>query len=227
MRDSTQVLLLTILLISKSMSIKEVFYVSPDNSTNVSCAFQPCATLSQYLLDNNGSLPVVSNVEYHFLPGEHHIPPNMVLQNLNNFMITASFNEVWLAMLFIHLQSSLVIKDSINLTISNIKFRTYDNEYHYNYMDILGFACNVILEKCLSCKVINVMFLHYGFCGYDLIGDTHLSNIALSFSLHRYNGIELYYSEDSQIAEHILTKVIINGVLMHGNIIGFTQDFHQ
>ena len=52
----------------------EILYVLPDNSANaVSCPSQPCATLSQYLLDN-GTLPVVSNVEYHFLPGEHHVP---------------------------------------------------------------------------------------------------------------------------------------------------------
>ena len=40
----------------------EVFYVLPDISTNaVSCPSQPCAALSQYVLDN-GTLPVVSNV---------------------------------------------------------------------------------------------------------------------------------------------------------------------
>ena len=38
----------------------ELLYVLPDNSTNaVSCPSQPCATLSQYVLDN-GTLPVVS-----------------------------------------------------------------------------------------------------------------------------------------------------------------------
>ena len=57
----------------------ETLYVLPDNVTNVICPSHPCATLSQYLLDN-GTLPVVSNVEYHFLPGEHHVPANMVLQ---------------------------------------------------------------------------------------------------------------------------------------------------
>ena len=63
----------------------EVLYVLPDNSTDaVSCPSKPCATLSQYLLDN-GTLPVVSNVEYHFLPGEHHVPANMILQDLYNF----------------------------------------------------------------------------------------------------------------------------------------------
>ena len=43
-------------------STAEVLYVVLEN---FSC---PCATLSEYLLDN-GKLPVVSNVEYHILPG--------------------------------------------------------------------------------------------------------------------------------------------------------------
>ena len=62
----------------------KMFYVIPDDPTNVSCPSQPCATLSQYLLDNNGTLPVVSNAEYHFLPGEHQPPINFVLYGLNN-----------------------------------------------------------------------------------------------------------------------------------------------
>ena len=63
----------------------EIFYVLPDNSTNaVSCPSQPCATLSQYMLDN-GTLPVVSNVEYQFLPGEHHVPATKFAQLFNNW----------------------------------------------------------------------------------------------------------------------------------------------
>ena len=69
----------------------EIFYVLPDNSTNDSCPSQPCATLSQYWL-HNGTLPVVSNVEYHFLPGEHHVPANMMLQNLHNFSIIGTIH---------------------------------------------------------------------------------------------------------------------------------------
>ena len=57
----------------------QILYVLPDNSTNAAgCPSQPCDTLSQYLLDN-GTLPFVSNVEYHFLPGEHLVPANMIL----------------------------------------------------------------------------------------------------------------------------------------------------
>ena len=57
----------------------KILYVLPNNSTNTSCTSQPCATLSQYLLDD-GSLPDVENVEYHFLPGEHQVPNDIVLK---------------------------------------------------------------------------------------------------------------------------------------------------
>jgi len=57
----------------------QVFYISPNSTANISCPSQPCATLSQYILDNNGTLPVVSNVKYYFLPGEHHLPTNFIL----------------------------------------------------------------------------------------------------------------------------------------------------
>ena len=73
-------------------SATEIYYVLSDNSTNASCPSQPCATLSQYWL-HNGTLPVVSNVEYHFLPGEHHVPANMVLQNLYNLSIIGTVSN--------------------------------------------------------------------------------------------------------------------------------------
>jgi len=77
------------------LTATEVLYVLPDDPTNVRCPSQTCSTLSQYLLDNNG-LPVVSNVEYHFLPGEHHLPTTMTLKNLYNisFVGAKSSNAV-------------------------------------------------------------------------------------------------------------------------------------
>ena len=50
-----------------------MFYVLPDNISDVNCPSQPCAILDHYLLDNGGSPPVLSDVEYHFLPGEHYV----------------------------------------------------------------------------------------------------------------------------------------------------------
>ena len=77
-------LILTTIEIFLAKCRAEIFYVLPDNTPDtVSCPSQPCATLSQHLL-NNHTLPVISNAEYHFLPGEHHVPDNMMLQNLYN-----------------------------------------------------------------------------------------------------------------------------------------------
>ena len=103
----------------------EMLHVLPDNSTNVICPSQPCATLSQYWSDN-GTLPVVSNVEYHFLPGEHHVPANMILQNLQNFSIIGIINETSsLPTLIGCSQSSYIINiiDSHSVTIANVMFK--------------------------------------------------------------------------------------------------------
>ena len=75
------------------------YCVLPESSVNTTnCPSQPCTTLYQHLL-NNGTLPVTSNVEYHFLPGEHYIPTNMVLQNLYNFSIIGNVNRTLSAVL--------------------------------------------------------------------------------------------------------------------------------
>ena len=64
----------------------KILYVLPDNVSDVNCPSQPCATLGQYLLDN-GSLPVLSNVEYYFLPGEHHVINVIKMEVLNLSLI--------------------------------------------------------------------------------------------------------------------------------------------
>ena len=66
--------LLIVLIIGMCRATSQIFYVQPDgNSSDEICSSQPCATLTQYLTANNGTLPVASNVEYRLLPGEHYI----------------------------------------------------------------------------------------------------------------------------------------------------------
>ena len=50
-----------------------IFYVLPDNSTSSSCPFQPCAKLSEYLNDDFDLMFVLSDLEFHFLPGEYQV----------------------------------------------------------------------------------------------------------------------------------------------------------
>ena len=87
----------------------KILYVLPDNSTNTSCTHQPCTTLSQYLLDD-GTLPDVVNVEYHFLLGEHQVPANMVLKNLHNFSIVGIVGKSSLQVVLVGCVHSHVLK---------------------------------------------------------------------------------------------------------------------
>ena len=83
-------------LLVKTSTATEIFYVLPDNSPNISCPSHQCTTFSQYLLDNDGILPVTSNVEYHLLPGEHHLNATetvVALSNFQNFSLIGKFNE--------------------------------------------------------------------------------------------------------------------------------------
>ena len=97
----------------------EVLYALPDILTNaVSCPSQHCA---QHVFDN-GTLPVVSNVEYHLLPGEHHVPANMTLQNLHNFSMigTVSKPSPLAILVLADCSQSYIINiiDSYNVTVT-------------------------------------------------------------------------------------------------------------
>ena len=198
-----------VMLCLTSTAAQQVFYVSSDSFTNTSCPFQPCATLSQYLLDNNGSLPVVSNVEYHFLPGEHHVPTNMTLQYLHNFTMTGNTSNK--VVLLIDLLAYMKIGNSNNFTISRVGFETYDKQGEHRKYKFR--KCNVIFSNCFSCKLLFVTFLDYGFCGIELGGKSYLSNLILDFTLHCYTGIHLFYDKDSQVDK---STIGLDGILMHG-----------
>ena len=195
-----QILLLVAIFIPNSAAIHQVLYVLPDNSTNASCPFQPCATLSQYLL--NGSLPVASNVEYHFLPGEHHIFREITLWYLQNFTIigsqssTASISTAIIG----HLESNIKIFDSMNVSIIKIVFKKHDmdkilNEKNYDLYSL-------VFTNCFSCKLLQVQFLEYGFQGKNLLGNTFLNDLLIVLINHRFNGIELRYTSDFPAEYH-------------------------
>ena len=194
-----------------------ILYVLPDNSTDaVSCPSQPCATLSQYLLDN-GTLPVVSNVEYHFLPGEHHVPANMILESLHNLSIIGIVSKMSSQVMLLGCSKEYVmnIVDSHFITISNVKFK------HCSVLALSKIQLtNLRLSCCFSCKIQNVTFLQYGLTGYNLIGESYLHNIKFDIIkdfqpccqviLLRYS-ICLSHNNYSNYVHH----VIINQLLIH------------
>ena len=151
----------------------EILYVLPDNSIDaVSCPSQPCATLSQYLLDN-GTLPVVSNVEYHFLPGEHHVPANMILQNLHNFSIigTVSKPSPLAVLVLVDCPQSYIINiiDSYNVTIANVILKQCDHPQ----------LTNLLIYLCYSCTLENLVFINLGMIATNLVGRSHLTKLAI------------------------------------------------
>ena len=78
--------LLSIVHVISTCTATKILYVLPDNVSDVNCPSQPCATLGQYLLDN-GSLPVLSDVEYRFLPGKHHVVNSINMHDAFNLSL--------------------------------------------------------------------------------------------------------------------------------------------
>ena len=172
-----KILILVVIQICSS-TVAEIFYILPDNSTNGSCLSQPCATLSQHLLDN-GTLPVVSNVEYHFLPGEHHVPANMILRNLYNFSIIGTVNNSSSPVVLVGYSQSYILKiiNSYSVTIANVIFTKH------NQLQLV----NLVINLCYSCAIKNVTFMNLGFNGVDLIGRSHLTGIVIKLNREKPN----------------------------------------
>ena len=192
-----------------------ILYVSLDNSTNVSCSFQHCATLSEHLLDN-GTLPVVSNVQYYFLPGEHHVPANMLLQDLCNFSIIGTVKESPPPVVLVGCLQSYIINviNSYNVTIANVMFRQCDQMQFSKHG-------NLLINLCYSCTIDNVIFINLGLKGVNLIGNSYLTKIMIKFRVSKQNflvfcqGITLYYWDKPAYEDHkhllVMNQLIVSG----------------
>ena len=193
----------------------KILYVLPDKSTNAaSCPSQPCATLSQYLLDN-GTLPVVSNVEYHFLPGEHHVPANMILQNLSNFSVIGFAKGASLPMLIGSSHSYVInIMKSRNIIIANVIFKQ-TNISSYKHLT------NLQINMCYSCTVDNVTFINLGLIATNLLGNSYFVEIVIKLERAKSNllvlcqGISLTYWNQLPFTDHkhllVINRIVISG----------------
>ena len=201
----------------QELTATKILHVVSDNSINASCPLQPCATLSQYLLDN-GTLPVRANVEYHFLPGEHQVPANLVLNNLHNFSIVGVVNKSSSSAVLIGCFQSyiLYIRASHNVIIRNVMFkRCYYNNPQLQYQ----YLTSVRISTCFSCVIENVTFNNFGIVGDNLIGETILNKIYITHTMtigQFCQGITLAYQEQDQLLSHgyhlLINKLYITGV---------------
>ena len=194
----------------------EILYVVPDNSTSaVSCPFQPCncATLNQYLSDN-GTLPVVSNVEYHFLPGEHHVPAKMILQNLHNFSIigTVSKPSPLAVLVLADCPQPYIINiiDSYNVTIANVTLKQCDHPQ----------LTNLLINSCYSCKLENLVFINLGMIATNLVGRSHLIELVIKSNKKFYmfcQQITLNYWNLQSFTDH-KHLLVMNQINMTGDL---------
>ena len=156
----------------------KILYVLPDNVSDVNCSYQPCATLGQYLLDN-GSLPVLSDVEYHFLPGEHHITHVLKIQKAINILLTGfGLSPVELVC---QSQSYVSVFFSYNVTIRNLVFDQCNGDLFYPFR--IDTTAGLVLYECFYCKVEDVYFLGYGFAAINLLLHSYLNNITIDTTM--------------------------------------------
>ena len=157
----------------------ETLYVLPEDVNNVTCPFQPCATLNQYLMDK-GSLPILSDVEYRFLPGDHHVTTTIQMWGATNFsLIGVGLSPVNLVCFS---QSYYVaVFYSYNVTIKNLAFLQCNgiltDEFDTNV------AASLILKDSFLCKVEDVTIWGHGFLGFNLFVKSHLNNIIINTNI--------------------------------------------
>ena len=210
----------------------DVFYVLSDNSVNVSCSSQPCHshTPGQYLLINNGTLPQVKNVEYHFLPGKHQVSTNMVLTNLSNFSIIGDVSNSSSPAVLVGCDNFYVLKitASYNVSIRNIRFeRCYNPQLQ---VQLTQYFTSLYISQCFSCGIDNVTFMNFGMVGENLIGQSYLNEIYITHVTGQFcQGIALsqaYKDSDQSPASeyHILiNKLYINVIGIGSKCYSFNE----
>ena len=114
-------------------------------------------------------LPIVSNVEYHFLPGEHHVPANMILQDLHNFSIIGTFSSSSPALLISCSRAHVIdIINSCLVTITNVVIK------HCNTLpNGRNELRNLKLSCCFFCKLQNITLLQHGLKALSYIDQMH------------------------------------------------------
>ena len=180
---------LMIVFVVSRCTASEIFYVLSDDSTNITCSSQNnCGTLSQYLLDND-TLPVMDNVEYHFLPGEYYIYANIEMRNVSNVSLTGS-DQLTPAEFVCLSRAFVAILYSYNVTVRNLAFNCGGNFGQLPIIDkssldsisIDTTVASLVFLSCLNCAVKDIVFLKYGFAGINIFGHSYLDDININTS---------------------------------------------
>ena len=158
-----------------------LLYVLPDNSTNASCPSQPCATLSQYLMNMSG----MSNVKLLFLSGEHSLTSNTTMHHLYNVTmvgVDSQYQNIVPAKIVCQsAEAVLIFVNASNIMITNLVFKNFGG---ITALPLYPFGTSehlsaLFFDTCYYCKVTNTTFIGYGLVANNLLGESHLDNITL------------------------------------------------
>ena len=201
----------------------KILYVLPDNVSDVNCPSQPCATLGQYLRDN-GSLPVLSDVEYYFLPGEHHITYVLKIWKAINILLTGvSLSPVELVC---QSQSYVDVYSSYNVTIRNLVFDQCNGDVFNPFR--IDIVAGLVLSECSYCKVEDIYFLGYGFAAINLLLHSYLNNITVDMAMVNPSlqkcGVRFFLFFVDREYKHNHDSISINKISIHGE---FCYGYHK
>ena len=163
-----------------------LFYVLPDDSTNASCPSQPCATLSQLLLNISG----VSNFKFLLLSGKHGLTSNVKIQHIHNVMMAGvgTIHSRSPSTIFCHsAEASITFGNSSNILITNLVFKNCGGttaiptfSYRFLYDGGILVIAAAYFSICYNCNIRNVTFIGYGLLYItELLGTSHLDKITL------------------------------------------------
>jgi len=164
----------------------------------------------------------VSDVEYHFLPGQHKVNSNLLIHNVNKFSLTGSTKS--LTLLQCQYGVYISVQFSSNVTITGVTIIKCGNIA----------KASLLLWNCVHC-IINVHFnpceQQYSIAGINVLGEHHLNRITVNINTFKSKicgkGILLMHHESVNANHNVNNIVIISNFVgnAHSTCLSYGDDF--
>ena len=171
-----------------------VYNITPDDSR---CSH--CQNLKHYVQSVNY---IASNTQMNFLPGLHHLPTDLIIQNVNNISLIGSRTNDTTPNTVIQCTSSvgIVMTNVTNLTLVNMVIQSCKTALHSRQPA-------VYIKECSFVRLHYVHIYHANYkhaislLGVNILGDSYIQDVTC-FVMHFY-----YYEIITEIKNH---KVLVN-----------------
>ena len=191
-------MILTTVLCIKSST---VYNVTPDGNTST-CYH--CFTLQHYL--SNATKYLVSNTQLHFLPGLHHLPTDLIIQNGHNISLIGSTINGTTSDTIIQCTSSvgIIMTNITELIIQNVVIKNCKTKH-----DSLRIQTAVLIKEC-HFVMLNSVHVYHDKNAISLLGFNVLGNSC--FIEIKCQEIHLYYYE--MTVETKIHNILVNSFLV-------------